>query len=372
MIGKITVIHIVNDYSGASKYSKELLAASLHNTNFNFIYLYTSSKEIQELVIETTDCCSIINIPVLNYKSTESKLRLFMNILSLYVSCNSHIIYHDNGNNLLTKKFIDSNKLQSQFVHTMHFIPLNVDISKHPILDSLDSVIYVTKYAKEYLVQKKHYIDRVIYNGVQEVIINKTKKTIRTKYSFENKECLILYVGRIEESKGVTFLTNVFSGIGLENVRLVIVGSGAYDLIFEKIEANHSKITFLGNIDNIEVHNLMAACDIGVIPSLNEQCSYVALEMMSHGMAIIASEVRGMGEIFIGKDIALTVPVDYTEDIPMLDTDVLKQHIITLATDGKLRKRLGERARREWAEHYTAERMARETMEVYRELAAQF
>ncbi|CDN30530.1 Glycosyltransferase [Mucinivorans hirudinis] len=297
---------------------------------------------------------------------------MLMNILSLYISLDSKIIYHDNGNNLLSKGFIDINKHQSQFVHTLHFIPINADISKHPTLGSFGSIIYVTKYAQEYLAQKKHYIERVIYNGVREVIIDKTKKTLRLKYGFNDSEILILYVGRIEESKGITFLAKLFSEMGLENARLVIVGSGAYDLVFEKIEANHSKITFLGNIDNQEVHNLMAACDIGVIPSLNEQCSYVALEMMSHGMAIIASEVRGMGELFMGRDIALTVPVDYTDDIPTLDTDVLKQHIITFAGDVGLRKRLGANARREWAEHYTAERMARETFEVYKELAAQF
>ena len=80
-----------------------------------------------------------------------------------------------------------------------------------------------------------------------------------------------------------------------------------------------------------------------------------------------------MGGLFVGRDIALTVPIDYNKyDLPILNEEVLRQHIITLAGDVGLRKRLGANARREWAEHYTAERMARETFEVYKELAAQF
>ncbi|CDN30446.1 Glycosyltransferase [Mucinivorans hirudinis] len=281
----------------------------------------------------------------------------------MYMVISEKIIIHDNGVLFTNDNFENGfSNPKHKLIHSLHFFAGKIDN-----LSYFDNIICVTKFAFDNIGEK---VKRLIYNGVREVVSTENRDRVRARYGFEEDECLVLYVGRIEQSKGITFLAKLFSEMGLENARLVIVGSGAYDLVFEKIEANHSKITFLGNIDNQEVHNLMAACDIGVIPSLNEQCSYVALEMMSHGMAIIASEVRGMGELFMGRDIALTVPVDYTDDIPTLDTDVLKQHIITFAGDVGLRKRLGANARREWAEHYTAERMARETFEVYKELAA--
>lgn len=367
----ITIIHIVNNYSGAARYSLELQSQKNY---FRTVYISVVYRDIDEISIETHDNSFMVNFPVVKFCSSFEQKDFFehiIKIISVYISLENRIIIHDNGANILFRDFIDNHK-EYKYIHTLHFIPTTTGVITHPPLEKFDRLILVTRYAQDYInscFSKSNYL---IYNGVRENKSVRSNNSTRAKFAFGETEFLILYVGRIEDSKGVDILVNVFSNMVLDNARLVVVGSGAYDLVLEKIEANHSKVTFLGNIDNAEVHNLMVACDIGVIPSLNEQCSYVALEMMSHGMAIIASEVKGMEELFVGKDIALTIPVDYTTNIPKLDTDVLKQHIITLAADSGLRKYFGERARREWAEHYTAERMARETQEVYHELAAQF
>lgn len=292
-----------------------------------------------------------------------------MKVITLYLNVDERIIIHNNGtNNILDLRYTPD--MDFDYIQTIHFMPIGKNIINY--LRKSKLIICVTRYAQNYIDNSFNMPSRLIYNGVRKMLATRDRLEVREHYGFGADEILVLYVGRIEESKGIGILAKIFSEIGWSDIRLVVVGDGAYDMVFEQIKANHAQITFTGKLDNQEVYNLMAVCDIGVIPSLNEQCSYVALEMMSHGMAIIASEVRGMGEIFVGKDIALTVPVDYTDEIPTLNTDMLKQHIITLATDGKLRKRLGERARREWAEYYTAERMARETIEVYRELAEQF
>ena len=365
------IIHIVNNHSGAAKYSSELLSQCAYSIDINIIFVYLSDITKHEIELFNFNNCHIFHFPefvLLPDKNSEYNLiKVLLGILSLYLPISEKLIVHGNGLNL-SKSFAYP-KRNLKYLYTLHFLSTKQKPSE---IQLYNHIICVTQYAKNYIDREFNANTKLIYNGVREVVSTENRDRVRARYGFEEDECLVLYVGRIDESKGITFLAKLFSGMGLENARLVIVGSGAYDLVFEKIEANHSKITFLGNIDNQEVHNLMAVCDIGVIPSLNEQCSYVALEMMSHGMAIIASEVRGMGELFVCKDIALTVPVDYTDDIPTLDTDVLKQHIITLAGDVGLRKRLGANARREWAEHYTAERMARETFEVYKELAAQF
>lgn len=367
----VTILHFVNNHSGAARYSLEMSSQTTGKEMFNYVYVYTNVKCSDELSVYLDNNNIVIHIPSISFRYFNKKnnyINHIINLISLHIELGNNLVVHDNGVIYIDEELEDYLKAERRFkfIHTLHFFNPN------KLFHTYDYIILVTRYAQKYVENSFDIPSRLIYNGVREILPTHCIAEVREYYGFGADDILVLYVGRIEESKGVWFLAKVFSEIGRRDVRLVVVGDGAYNIIFEQIKSNHAQITFTGKLDNQEVHNLMAACNIGVIPSLNEQCSYVALEMMSHGMAIIASEVRGMGELFVGKDIALTVPVDYTDDIPTLDTDVLKQHIITLADDAKLRKRLGERARREWAEHYTAERMARETMEVYRELAAQF
>lgn len=369
------ILHFINNYSGANRYSLELIKNQIigaNNLNIIFIYLYCN--HINEFEIELVNGNIVAKFPYFQQGGIlecDKILKIILNSLSLAVEFKNNIIIHDNSVVDIDEKCKTIQNKTIKFITTLHCVQ-GYYSTEYLAPDVFDRVICVTRYAQDYIDRTLNIPSHLIYNGVSEILPTISRGKVWKRYGFSADEVLVLYVGRIEESKGVGFLAKVFSDIGRSDIRLVVVGDGSYNMVFEQIKANHAQITFTGKIDNQEVHNLMAACDIGVIPSLNEQCSYVALEMMSHGMAIIASEVRGMGELFVGKDIALTVPVDYTEEIPTLDTDVLKQHITTLAKDGELRKRLGERARQEWTEHYTAQRMARETMDVYRELAAQF
>lgn len=55
---------------------------------------------------------------------------------------------------------------------------------------------------------------------------------------------------------------------------------------------------FLGKLDKITLSNIYNIADIGVMPSRHEQCSFVAIEMMMHGLSVISSNTSGLNEMF--------------------------------------------------------------------------
>lgn len=385
----ITVLNLNSGYSGVERYCFELGDGIMSCSNefdvFN-VYFFMANGAT-ELCIEENEGCKTVMFPSdsgNNICTLDDLLILYTDIISLYYKLSDKIIVHINSEKYFgVLDCVDSGRFV--FAYTMHYAPNDSEIDRyHKLFYSnklrigrIDKFITVTKYGHQIL-SENYGVDaskiHTIYNGLKSWADCNLTDPVALSYGYDDEDILILYAGRIESAKGVGVLASVVTELCQYDKRLhlLVAGNGQFEDVLNGVERNHKHITFLGRIDRHNLSVVYSMCDIGVIPSLNEQCSYVALEMMSHGMAIIASEVRGMGELFVGKDIALTVPVDYTEEIPTLDTDVLKQHITTLAKDGELRKRLGERARQEWTEHYTAERMARETMDVYRELAAQF
>ena len=78
--------------------------------------------------------------------------------------------------------------------------------------------------------------------------------------------------------------------------RLVIAGDG--DLSKYIYESRYcSKITFVGKLPHKELYLLYQIADIGVLPSLMEQCSYTVIEMLMFGLPIIGTTTPGISEM---------------------------------------------------------------------------
>ena len=108
-----------------------------------------------------------------------------------------------------------------------------------------------------------------------------------------------------------------------------------------------SYVSFIGYQHNIP--QWLAACDIFVLPSLNECHSIAILEAMRAGKAIIATEVGGNGESIENNLSGLLVPAK--------NCNVLADVLYKLISDEKLRKTLGENARKRFLHLFTEEVM---------------
>ena len=54
---------------------------------------------------------------------------------------------------------------------------------------------------------------------------------------------------------------------------------------------------FTGKLSKQELYQFYQIADVGVMLSKHEQCSFVAIEMMMHGIPIIASDSTGLDEM---------------------------------------------------------------------------
>lgn len=174
------------------------------------------------------------------------------------------------------------------------------------LFEFVDIILCLSKYAKSLLINDYEISDgkiELIYNGLSESTENKkiTKKTLRRKYAFGQNEKLILYVGRLDKAKGGRELIQAFQSRLKKHPksRLIIIGSGKENIYFEETMGCWSKITFTGQIDRKVVYEFYQMADVGVLPSFTEQCSYVAIEMMMHGLPVVGTTSTGLSEMII-------------------------------------------------------------------------
>ena len=147
----------------------------------------------------------------------------------------------------------------------------------------------------------------------------------------------ILYVGRLIERKGVIYLLEAYDKLNIENIELIIVGTGDEE---EKLkgyveEKNLKNVTFTGKINNEELENYYNESNLVVIPSVNEGMGdpwvFVLNEAMYYYNPIIATTAVGAAPDMIKNNGFI---------VPEKDSDALKTAIETILNDEKLENRM--------------------------------
>ena len=157
-----------------------------------------------------------------------------------------------------------------------------------------DKIYVASNFTKQSILQDFPYKLKadieVIPYGFPEVNIN------RKYVSVENRKLKFLYVGRLSQSKGISYL---FDSIGsfIDEIELTIVGSGDLEncrILKEQI----SKYNYIPYLTHDKVLSIMAESDIFIFPSLFEGFGMVITESMSQGTPVITT-TRTCGRDFI-------------------------------------------------------------------------
>jgi glycosyltransferase involved in cell wall biosynthesis len=125
-----------------------------------------------------------------------------------------------------------------------------------------------------------------------------------------------LYVGKLEDSKGVMTLVKVFSRIRKKtDTRLLIVGEGNLRNRIEhfiKDNSLESSVGCIGFAHGDKLYSLYKGARALIIPSVGpENSPLVALEALSVGTPVIASNVGGLPEIVSKVDSRLIFDNSY-------------------------------------------------------------
>jgi len=179
---------------------------------------------------------------------------------------------------------------------------------------------------------------------------------------FSNDKINILFVGRIEEKKGLIYLLNAYKILEkkFKNLRLIIIGEGdlkkeCQDYVREN---NLKEVHFEGKKVERELVSYYNSSDIFCSPAIfGESFGIVLLEAMACGKPVVAFANQGYKELLRGKggERFLAKPRDYRE---------LAQKLEILIKNPKLRKEMGEWGQKE-AQKYSWSRIADQVLDFY-------
>ncbi len=113
---------------------------------------------------------------------------------------------------------------------------------------------------------------------------------------------VVLFVGRLAEKKGVTYLIDAMKKV--DNAVLVIVGKGDLEPgLRQQAKALGDKVVFVGPKTHDELPEIYASADVFVAPSVTaadgdkEGFGLVILEAMASGVPVVASRSGGIVDI---------------------------------------------------------------------------
>lgn len=232
-----------------------------------------------------------------------------------------------------------------------------------------DRILCVTRYASDFI--RGMYPDNppavdVIYNGIEDIMSDDLSFRLTV-----HQPVRCLFVGNAHPSKGLEYILRSLESLRMRHeITLYVVGSIPVRQQTE-LESKHPSldIRFIGNLSFIQLREYYLSSDIGLIASMQEQCSYVAIEMMMFGLPVVTTDVDGLHELFPTGHVACRVPLLYTPG-KTLCPDILKMAaaISNLIENPEKRMQMAQRARRRYKRYYTEGRMVRSIKEVYNSL----
>jgi glycosyltransferase involved in cell wall biosynthesis len=164
----------------------------------------------------------------------------------------------------------------------------------------------------------------------------------RARWGISADARIALYVGRLEDYKGIDVLLAAFSRFAEKekDARLVIAGDGSLRGQIETIAANPERgVVYLGRLSGDDVLRAYLAADLVVLPSLFEPWGLVVNEAMACGLPVIVSDRVGCADDLIRHgETGLVVGAGSETE--------LASAIGQLAQDEPVRHRMGQAAER--------------------------
>lgn len=187
----------------------------------------------------------------------------------------------------------------------------------------------IRKTCKEYeladrvLVHSDYVWESLVEHGVPERKLHRTVLRVPARFSppaslYEDGVFRMVYVGRLDATKGVTVLLDAFRRLPFDNTRLFLVGgwsSGPVRRLCKRLVEDDDRIVLCPG-DPIPV---LRRADVYVHPSFEDGYSYSAVEALACGVPVIVTRETGMKEYVQEGENGYVVPAG--------DADALIQRI---------------------------------------------
>ena len=223
-------------------------------------------------------------------------------------------------------------------------------------------VIAVSRYVRQYLISAGVAEGRVetIYDGIVKPGVH-SHSTLRAELGLDSDALVAGTVAIMRDKKGHEDLIEAARPMLAEHPKLhfVMAGDGPW---FDKIKnivdtlGLEHRIHLLGF--RADVPNVLLGCDLFVLPTHQEALGQSYIEAMAAGLPVIGTDVDGVPELIADGVNGLLVPPH--------DIEALRAAIARLIDNPRLRAQLGSAGRLLTDCNFTVDRMADETIDLYR------
>lgn len=169
----------------------------------------------------------------------------------------------------------------------------------------------------------------------------------------------ILFLGRLDESKGVSLLLAAWGQASEKQGRLVIAGAGPLLPAVREAAALDPSVVCMGAVDAPRVSELISGCGVVVVPSLvYEGFPLTVVEAFAHGRPVAVTD---------GGSASSVVPAGCGWSIPA-QVDAWRAWFTTLKADN--RPAMGAAARRHWEAELSPDRALAALVTAYEDVLA--
>jgi glycosyltransferase involved in cell wall biosynthesis len=230
-----------------------------------------------------------------------------------------------------------------------------------------DQIVSVSEFHRHWALELgicKPFKILAIPNGIADVCRPKIAPAdLRHRLGVRDGSLFILSMARLAPDKGLEYLIEAATILQRTERRfqVVIAGDGPVRARLQRMARDlgiAERVIFLGFREDVD--DLLAACDLVVLPSLREGLSIALLEAMAAGKPIIATS--------IGSHLELASQAEMARLVPPADAHAICASILRFARDPLLMARLGTSARALFESRYTEDRMLNSYRQLYFDL----
>jgi glycosyltransferase involved in cell wall biosynthesis len=200
---------------------------------------------------------------------------------------------------------------------------------------------------------------RVVRNGIRLAQFNlPPDAALRATLTQGGERPIVLTAARLHSQKGHVYLLEAAAHV--PDALFVLAGEGPERATLERQAQQlgiQGRVRFLGHRQGIP--QLLASCDVFVLPSLYEGLPLCVLEAMAAGKPVVATAVGGTDEVVIDGETGLLVPPG--------NPVALATAIRSLLSDRKLAARLAQAGRARVTEKFSSDTMVSGISRVYEE-----
>jgi glycosyltransferase involved in cell wall biosynthesis/protein-tyrosine-phosphatase len=241
-------------------------------------------------------------------------------------------------------------------------------VDRAALMCCADLVIGVSKQMTETLRKSGYRPTSVtqIHNGINlgAIAAHRPSDEVRRQLDIDPTAFVIGTAGRLASAAGYTSLLRAVRGLRDDHPGAIclVVGDGPSEKELRRQAASlgiADACRFTGARE--DVHDVVGAMDVFVLPSMNNGMPTAALEAMALGKPVVASAVGGVTEVVEDGLNGLLVPAG--------DDRQLAAACVRLARDREYAQTLGDRARRLVEERFSHQRSGRALLAAYRSVA---